>query len=321
MKHAPFLNHWQNLLHWKGWGSFAGFCVRCWKTAVRWSGWKRIFSIPSSLVLTLTAVCIIGLVFVFTRGLAQWIPACFLYTLSTYCLIALCTKIPSIIRRAKMWLVNHPKTAEFLANKEKKLTAALYLDQIINFAYGIFKIVLGILLPSAWIGADGIYNLMQAIIQLFQILRRKHPGSLEQQWRSYRDCGGLILLMHLTLTGLVFQMVNWNRAYDQGEILVIITAVFAFYKIIASFLHIAKDRKHVHPVDSSVRMLNLAQAIFAIFSLQASMLHTFGTGGRWETILNTVTGCVVCLMVMAMGIYMIRRGNREIRKIQETCHG
>ncbi|MBQ6719632.1 MAG: hypothetical protein IJN20_04710 [Oscillospiraceae bacterium] len=208
-----------------------------------------------------------------------------------------------------------------MANKEKKLTAALYVDQIINFAYGIFKIVLGILLPSAWIGADGIYNLMQAIIQLFQILRRKHPGSLEQQWRSYRDCGGLILLMHLTLTGLVFQMVNWNRAYDQGEILVIITAVFAFYKIIASFLHIAKDRKHVHPVDSSVRMLNLAQAIFAIFSLQASMLHTFGTGGHWETILNTVTGCVVCLMVMAMGIYMIRRGNREIRKIQETCYG
>ena len=127
--------------------------------------------------------------------------------------------------------------------------------------------------------------------------------------------------MHLTLTGIVFQMINWNRAEDQGQIQVIATAVFAFYKITNSFLDLAKDRKHIHPVDSSIRMLNLAQAIFAIFSLQASMFHTFGTGENWEHLMNIVTGCSVCLLIVSIGIYMIRRGNREIKKRLEAGYG
>ena len=151
--------------------------------------------------------------------------------------------------------------------------------------------------------------------------RRKKPGTLDRQWRSYRLCGVLILLMHLTLTGIVFQMVNWNRVEESGEIMIIATAAFAFYKFISSFIDLARDRKHTRPVDSSVRMLELSQAIFAIFSLQAGMLHTFGTGADWEHWINLATGCVVCLMTVAMGFYMIRRGNREIKKLQETEHG
>lgn len=127
--------------------------------------------------------------------------------------------------------------------------------------------------------------------------------------------------MHLTLIGIVFQMVNWNRVEEQGEIMIIATAAFAFYKFISGFLDLAKDRKHTHPIDSSVRMLEFSQAIFAIFSLQAGLLHTFGTGQRWENWLNMGTGCVVCTLVIATGVYMIRRGNRELRNIQENENG
>ena len=103
--------------------------------------------------------------------------------------------------------------------------------------------------------------------------------------------------------------------------MLITTALFAFYKVINSFIDIAKDRKHVRPVDSSIRMLDLAQAFFAIFSLQASMFHTFGTGEAWEHLMNILTGCGVCLLVVSIGIYMIRRGNREIKKLQEINYG
>ena len=127
--------------------------------------------------------------------------------------------------------------------------------------------------------------------------------------------------MHLTLVGIVFQMVNWNRVEESGEIMIIATAAFAFYKFISSFIDLAKDRKHTRPIDSSVRMLELSQAIFAIFSLQAGMLHTFGTGESWEHWLNLAVGCVVCLLTVAMGIYMIRRANREIKNLQENEHG
>ena len=292
-----------------------------WNRFVRWNGWKKLFPFPVWSVTMLFAACCTGLIWVFMNGLELWWPSYILYVLSAYSLTALCVKLPGAVRMEKAWLKNHPGVEEFLKNKELHFKLELYFEQFINFAYGVFKIVSGVIVGSAWLGADGIYNFVQALIQLFQILRRKKPGAIVKQWKSYRFCGVLILLMHLTLIGIVFQTVNWNRVEESGEIMIIATAAFAFYKFISAFLDLARDRKHTHPVDSSVRMLELSQAVFAIFSLQAGLLHTFGTGERWEHPLNLAVGCVVCLLTVAMGIYMIRRANREIKTIQENEYG
>ena len=292
-----------------------------WNRFLRWSGWKKLFPFPAWADAGMFAVFGAGLIWVFLKGLEMWWPSYILYGLSAYSLTALCIKLPGAVRREKIWLRNHPGVENFLKNSELKFSLELYPEQFINFAYGIFKIASGVIVGSAWIGADGIYNLVQALIQLFQILRRKHPGTIEKQWKSYRLCGVLILLMHLTLIGIVFQMVNWHRVEESGEIMIIATAAFAFYKFISSFIDLARDRKHTRPIDSSVRMLELSQAIFAIFSLQAGLLHTFGTGESWEQWLNLAMGCTVCLLTVAMGIYMIRRANREIKTIQEKNHG
>ena len=321
MKQMVFMKYWQAFVHWKGWKAFASFCMRAWHCTVSWAGWKRLFAIPFSVVVLLSGACGAGLVWVFANGLEASVPAYVIYPLSAYSMTALCVKLPSGIRGMKAWLARHPKLSAMLCDHELKFTLELYLEQFINFAYGVFKIASGVVIGSAWIGADGIYNFVQALIQLFQILRRKKGGNLIQQWKSYRFCGVLMLLMHLTLTGIVFQMVNWGRVEEHGEIMIIATAAFAFYKITTSFVSIAKDRKHTHPIDSSVRMLELSQAIFSMFSLQAGLLHTFGTGEHWEQMLNLATGCVVCLLVASMGVYMIRRGNREIKTLQETENG
>lgn len=292
-----------------------------WNRFLRWNGWKKIFPLPVWAVIMLFIACCAGLVWVFANGLDMWWPAYILYGASAYSLTALCIKLPGVVRREQRWLKNHPRVEGLLKNKELHFKLELYIEQFINFAYGIFKIVSGVIVGSAWIGADGIYNLVQALIQLFQILRRKKQGSLQQQWKSYRFCGVLILLMHLTLIGIVFQMVNWNRVEESGEIMIIATAAFAFYKFISSFIDLAKDRKHIRPVDSSVRMLELSQAIFAIFSLQCGLLHTFGSGEAWEHWLNLAMGCVVCLLTVSMGIYMICRANRETKTLQEKEYG
>lgn len=288
-----------------------------WNRFLHWNGWKKLFPLPTWLEIVIFIACCAGLVWVFVNGLDMWWPAYILYGISAYSLAALCIKLPGIVRKEQNWVKHHPKVEGLLKNEELKFSLELYFEQFINFAYGIFKIASGVIVGSAWIGADGIYNFVQALIQLFQILRRKRPGDLRNQWKSYRFCGVLILLMHLTLIGIVFQMVNWNRVEESGEIMIIATAAFAFYKFISSFIDLAKDRKHTRPIDSSVRMLELSQAIFAIFSLQAGLLHTFGTGENWEHLMNLAVGCLVCFLTVAMGIYMIRRANREIKNLQE----
>ena len=317
MKKPDFKTGWMAFLHWKGWKATASFFVGI----CRWSGWKVLFGLPIPWLGMFCIGCTVGLIWVFANDRMEWVPAYFLYALSAYTLTAVCMKFPVLLRKGKLWFSRHPKLTALLDNRELRFRLSLYVEQFINFAYGSFKIASGILWGSAWIGCDGIYNMTQSLIQLFQILRRKYAKTPVQQWKSYRFCGVLILLMHLTLIGIVFQMVNWDRAVEQGEIMVITTAFFAFYKLIYSLIRIAKDRKHVRPVDSSIRMLGLAQVFFAIFSLQASMFHTFGTGASWEHLMNILTGCTVCLLIVSIGIYMIRRGNREIKKLQEINYG
>ena len=321
MKKQDFKKGWDVFLQWKGWKMAASACKKAWCSTISWTLWKKLFCPPFLPALFLSVLCAVALIWVFVTGRETWVPAYFLYAMSAWCQTVLCVKLPSAIRSARGWFARHPKLTALLKNEELHFKLGLYFEQFLNFAYGIFKIASGVILGSAWIGCDGIYNMTQALIQLFQILRRKASGTLVQQWKSYRFCGVLILLMHLTLTGIVFQMINSNRAEDQGQIQVIATAAFTFYKITNSFLDIAKDRKHAHPIDSSIRMLSLAQAFFAIFSLQASMFHTFGTGESWEHLMNILTGCTVCLLIVSIGIYMIRRGNREIRQLQEIQYG
>ena len=281
-------------------------------------GWRILFGLPFPLVAVLSLGCAAGLFWVFQNSPETQASAVCLYALSAYCLTALCVQLPRAIRNFRAWLSGHPKLAAALTNKEFHFKLELYAEHCINFSYGLFKIIAGVVIGSAWIGCDGIYNMTQALIQLFQIVQRRRLRTLNQQWWSYRLCGVWILLLHLTLIGLVFQMTSWNRAEEQGEIMVIATAAFAFYKLISSFIDLARDRKHRHPIDSSVRMLELSQAFFAIFSLQASMFHTFGTAEPWEHSMNILTGCVVCLLTVSTGIYMIRRGNREIQQLQEN---
>ena len=268
MPSFDFRKYWSACIHWNGWKIFANSCKNVWKAIASWGGWNKLFFLPFSLSFLLFAACAAALLWVFLKHMEQQPFAYGLYALSAYLLVALCIRFPSGIKNAKGWMERHPKIGQILRNKETVFTIKLYAEQFINFAYGVFKIVAGVVIGSAWIGCDGIYNMAQALIQLFQILRRKKAGDQKQQWRSYRFCGVLILLMHFTLIGIVFQMVNWNRVDESGEIMIIATAVFAFYKFIGSFVELAKDRKHTQPVDSSVRMLELSQAFFAIFSLR-----------------------------------------------------
>lgn len=312
---------WLDFLHWQGWKRFARGCAGLWRGCIGWPFWGKLFGLPFLLLALLVPACGAGLVWVFVMGYENEIPAFFLYALSAYTLTALCIRLPGTIREAGAWLRGHPRLYSLLKSEEFKFRLELYGEQLINFAYGTFKIAAGVILGSAWIGCDGIYNMAQALIQLFQILRRRKPGTLRQQWKSYRLCGVLILAMHLTLIGIVFQMLNWHRVEESGEIMIIATAAFAFYKLIGAIIDLARDRKHVRPIDSSVRMLELSQAIFAIFSLQAGLLHVYGTGEGWEEWLNVVTGCTVCLLTAAMGVYMIYRANRDMKKIEENDHG
>ena len=154
MKKIHAAELWKNLIHWRGWRTAAAFFQTGWRRTIRWKGWNTMFSLRLWALLPLSAACAAALVLVFFRRLEQWPPVYGLYVLSFYCLTALCVRIPAAIRWGKQWLARHPGLAALLDNEAWKFTVGLYVEQIVNFGYGAFKIAAGVIVGSAWIGAD-----------------------------------------------------------------------------------------------------------------------------------------------------------------------
>ncbi len=58
------------------------------------------------------------------------------------------------------------------------------------------------------------------------------------------------------------------------------------------------------------------------FLNEVQIMGLIGENGAGKsTLMNILTGCGVCLLIVSIGIYMIRRGNREIKKLQEINYG
>lgn len=302
---------WKAFLHWHGWGDF-----------VRWQGWKtfagwKAWHLHPMLTLLLCLVGGGGVIWVFVSGLEEHPIAYGIYALSAYGLTVAVIGIPRLIRWIREDVLTNRFVRPLVEDEQRLFLLDLFREQIMNFGYGIFKTVSGFWMGIPWVWADGLYNLVQGILQMAQItLHRKHLP-IKQQWKSYRIAGWVILLVHLTVTGLVFMMIHQGQAEEYPGFMIFATAAFTFYKLITAMIDVVKDRKHRSPVDSSVYLLDLTQSMFSIFSLQVAMLHVFDDGSINAKLMNSLTGGAVCLLIMLTGLYMIRRAGRELKKCEE----
>lgn len=313
---------WRKLAHWKGWTAWLKWDG--WKKMGRWNGWKKLLFPHPLLVIVLTVLSGLGLAWAFLTGHENGAASYLIYCVSAYALVTLVAMIVKVGPKAKKRIEQDP-LAQRIREKEQADGAfgiSFYVEQFVNFFYGIIKIVSGVLNGSAWIGADGIYNLAQGLIQLYQILRHKKATDIKGQWKAYHQCGYMMIVLHLTMTGMVFQMIHMGRHEDSSEIMIIATAAFTFYKLINTFISVAKDRKHKHPVDSAVHFLDFSQALYNLFVLQVGLLWVFGGPDfAYQKLMNSLTGGAVCLLVCGMGIYMLWRSKRDMRKLEEEIIG
>ena len=303
---------WTGWLKWDGWKKIAAWPG--WTAWLKWSGWKNLLYPHPVLVIVLTLIAGAGLPWVFLTGRENSMIAYPLYCVAFYALVTLTLLIVKLVPKARKKAEADP----LIQKEEVSFSLGLYMEQLLNFGYGIFKLISGAIHASAWIGADGLYNFVQSLIQLYQILRRKKVTTMKDQWKSYRQCGYMMIVLHLTMTGLVFQMIHMGEHEEYPGYMIFATAAFTFYKLINAFVDVAKDRKNKHPVDSAVRLLDLSQALYNRFVLQVALLWEFGAGDRaFHLLMNSLTGGAVCLLVCGMGIYMLWRSKRDMRKLEE----
>lgn len=146
--------------------------------------------------------------------------------------------------------------------------------------------------PVAYMG-----TIIVAILSIVQAEKRILPMA----------AGILLLVLNFALTGVILLTIAQDTARRYSEIVVISIATYTFYKIIMAVVNMVKVRKMQSPVLIMIRNIGVADALVSMLTLQATMLASFqGKGGLDANRMNAITGMVVCVLILALGVSMIR---------------
>ena len=117
---------------------------------------------------------------------------------------------------------------------------------------------------------------------------------------------------------MIFFMVYWERSFDHNMITAITMAAYTFTSLIMAIIGIIKYRKYNSPVFSASKVITLAAALVSMLTLESTMLTTFADGSMDAATRKAMlgsTGGVICVLIIAMAVYMIINGTGQLKKL------
>lgn len=288
--------------------------------------WKHVITKilypPVWLTIFLTVVSAVALSAVFIKGWEESPVAYVVYVLAFYTLTVLCLflalVLPKRYKEMKQMVYDHPLGNRYMTDASFKVRLSLITSLTINLLYSAFNLVTGIYYSSLWIGAIAVYYILLSVMR-FVLLRhmdKKQDAGLIAEYCSYRVTAILMMLINLTLSGIVLNMIVKNESAEYSDIFVITSATYTFYTLTVSIIDLVKYRKYKSPVMSASKAIRFAAALVSLLSLEASMLVQFGDDEDFRRLMLALTGAAVCVIVLSMSVYMIVHSTKEIKRLQ-----
>ena len=120
----------------------------------------------------------------------------------------------------------------------------------------------------------------------------------------------MLILISLTLVGTVILAVVRDRGIIMHEIVMIAMALYAFTKITVSIVDLIQLRKRASTKSIALRNIAFADACVSLFTLQRSMLISFGDMSEADVrVFNAVFGSAVCVTVFLLGLNLVQNSN------------
>ena len=265
----------------------------------------------------------------------------FAYLLSSYALTISVIGFKRVIRRIRELITGdevkmivkfrklmhkNKLTALYLDSKNFRAEVSLYCGLAFNLLFATFKVTSGIHDGSAWLISIGFYYFAFAAARfmLTQDYRRQKGDDKKSvklyEYRTYRRCGIMMMFLNLTIGGMSVQMIWKNEVVSYSKAAVIISAAYTFYCFIIGIKNVIAFRKSDNAILLATKDLTMSGAVMSMFSLQNSMLHTFGGADdeKFRLIMNTVTGGSVLVIVLGIASYMIISGTKKLKRCEES---
>lgn len=242
------------------------------------------------------------------------------YVLSAYSLLIVCIRVVPCITKWSRRVQQNPFVSQYREDIPFKMRMSLDASFVGNLLYAGVNAFTGICYHSPWFGSLAAYYICLSIMR-FLLVRYAHRHgfgeNLRAEWKWYRMCGVILIVMNLALAGLVILAVYLNEGFEYEGVLIYVMALYTFYITIMAVVNVVLYRKYHSPVMSAARKVSLAAALVSMLSLETAMLSQFDTGNTspyFRQIMIGSTGAGVCAIVIGMGIFMMIHSTRQLRQ-------
>lgn len=284
--------------------------------------WKKLLKnvcYPPIIVAVLfTAISISGLIYTFATKNPIALLRYLTYAISAYTFIVICFRIPNVIKKISKISNNSKLIVKYRENINFRTKIILFFNVTINLSFAIFNLIMGILDYSLWFFALAVYYILLTVIRLFLLRYTYKQSKLTEinQWSRYRFCGIILSTINVALGIIIFFVIYFDRGNSYNFIHTIAIALFTFIITTVAIVNSIKYRKYHQPIITAVKYTTLASALVSMLSLEIAMLNRFSTTDKilFKKTTIAITGFVVCTTVLIIGISMIVKGTKEIKK-------
>lgn len=238
------------------------------------------------------------------------------YGFSAYALVIFCASFVPLGRAAYAQAQRVPFVRRFLCDVPFRAKVTLHASLAVNLVYAGMNAVSGVRGRSVWFATLAVYYLFLAVMR-FSLVRytRRAGADLPGEYRRYRLCGILLVLMNLALAGVVVLVLHRGGGFSYTGYMIYAMAAYAFYATIMGVVNLVRYRRYHSPVLSAARAVSLAAALVSMLSLEVAMLTAFGTDEQtdFNRLMIACFGFAVCAIVAGLGLAMWARANRALR--------
>lgn len=283
---------------------------------------KRIFFLPIWLTALIAVPSFAVLILLFLYGgRTEWLTILEIpiYCLSAYALMITCTGIGRMIRRITEHLQSHALWGRLRNDVRLRTMVTMIPGLLLNALYVLTNVGMAVLNHTSWFIYLGGYDFVLTVMKtslLYDLAKNRNRTTAQAEYRRYRNCGILLLLLNFILAAESVYIVCRNQSYHYDGMLIYVMAAIAFYALISAVIHIIRYRKYKSPVLSAIKAINLTTAMVTMLALETAMIAQFGGEGQgnFRRMMTSSTAAAVCLVEFMIAIYIICSGTRRMTR-------
>lgn len=211
-----------------------------------------------------------------------------------------------------------------LDRKDRKMYM-LQVNTISTIAVGLFKLFFGILYSSIWFYMNAVFYAILGYskyrsIRDYSRVKKTKDQKLKKSitYKNYLYNGVLLILLGIAYLGINLMILKTGKTNNNLKgYLLYLTAILSVSSIITAIISLARYNHKDDPIVAAVCQGNISKALTSVVLTLVVLLDKFGPHTSNIVRINAITGFVVGLIIVILGIRMVCKIKKEHKIIYE----